>query len=112
MTLICIRIRNQFPFEWLCTRTRFETEACSNSEMGYCHTGNSLITSNVTLTQSHYNRVVIVVFNRSQGFSPPTVGLAGKKHLTCLFKNLDDGRDSGLIKVNSHGFVSYLKRLH
>ena len=22
-------------FEWLCTRTRFETEACSNSEMGY-----------------------------------------------------------------------------
>ena len=31
----CIRIRNSFPFEWLCTRTRFETEACSNSEMGY-----------------------------------------------------------------------------
>ena len=24
-----------FPFEWLSTRTRFETEACSNSEMGY-----------------------------------------------------------------------------
>ena len=23
------------PFEWLCTRTRFEAEACSNSEMGY-----------------------------------------------------------------------------
>ena len=35
MSLICIRIRNSFPFEWLCTRTRFETEACSNSEMGY-----------------------------------------------------------------------------
>ena len=33
MSLICIRIRNSFPFEWLCTRTRFETEACSNSEM-------------------------------------------------------------------------------
>ena len=32
MSLICIRIRNSFPFEWLCTRTRFETEACSNSE--------------------------------------------------------------------------------
>ena len=36
-SLICIRIRNSFPFEWLCTRTRFETEACSNSEMGYLH---------------------------------------------------------------------------
>ena len=35
MSLICIRIRNSFPFEWLCTRTRYETEACSNSEMGY-----------------------------------------------------------------------------
>ena len=35
MSLICIRIRNSFSFEWLCTRTRFETEACSNSEMGY-----------------------------------------------------------------------------
>ena len=35
MSLICIRIRNSFPFEWLCTRTRFETEACNNSEMGY-----------------------------------------------------------------------------
>ena len=35
MSLICIRTRNSFPFEWLCTRTRFETEACSNSEMGY-----------------------------------------------------------------------------
>ena len=35
MSLICIRIRNSFPFEWLCTRTRFETEAYSNSEMGY-----------------------------------------------------------------------------
>ena len=35
MSLICIRIRNSFPFEWLCARTRFETEACSNSEMGY-----------------------------------------------------------------------------
>ena len=35
MSLICIRIRNSFPFEWLCTRTRFETEACSNSEMHY-----------------------------------------------------------------------------
>ena len=35
MSLICIRIRNSFPFEWLCTRTRFKTEACSNSEMGY-----------------------------------------------------------------------------
>ena len=31
--LICIRIRT---FDWLCTSTRFETEACSNSEMGYC----------------------------------------------------------------------------
>ena len=38
MSLICIRIRNSFPFEWLCSRTRFETEACSNSEMGYCST--------------------------------------------------------------------------
>ena len=35
MSFICIRIRNSFTFEWLCTRTRFETEACSNSEMGY-----------------------------------------------------------------------------
>ena len=35
ISLICIRIRNSFPFEWLCTRTRFDTEACSNSEMGY-----------------------------------------------------------------------------
>ena len=23
----------------------------------------------------------------------------------CVFKNLNDGRDNGLIKVNSHGFV-------
>ena len=37
MSLICIRIRNSLPFEWLCTRTRFEAEACSNSEMGYYH---------------------------------------------------------------------------
>ena len=35
MSLFCIRIRNSVPFEWLCTRTRFETEAWSNSEMGY-----------------------------------------------------------------------------
>ena len=34
MSLICIRIRNSFPFERLCTRTRLETQACSNSEMG------------------------------------------------------------------------------
>ena len=34
VVLICIRIRNSSPFEWLCTRTRFETEACSNSERG------------------------------------------------------------------------------
>ena len=33
---MCIRIRNSFLFEWLCTRTRFETEANSNSEVGYC----------------------------------------------------------------------------
>ena len=38
MSLICIKIRNSFPFEWLCTRTRFETETCSNSEMGHCTT--------------------------------------------------------------------------
>ena len=35
MSWIFIRIRNSFPFEWLCTRTRFETEPYSNSEMGY-----------------------------------------------------------------------------
>ena len=35
MSLICIRIPNSFPFEWLCTRTRFETEVSSNSEMAY-----------------------------------------------------------------------------
>ena len=35
MSLIYIRIRNSFSFEWLRTRTGFETEACSNSEMGY-----------------------------------------------------------------------------
>ena len=35
MSLICMRMRNSFPFEWLCTRTRHETEACSNSEIGY-----------------------------------------------------------------------------
>ena len=33
MSLTSIRIVNSFPFEWLSTRTRFETEACSNSEM-------------------------------------------------------------------------------
>ena len=45
MSLICIRIiRNSFPFERLCTRTRFETEACSNSEMGYSVCGRSLYT--------------------------------------------------------------------
>lgn len=32
MSLICTRIRK--PFEWLCTTTRFETEACSKSEIG------------------------------------------------------------------------------
>ena len=36
ISLICIRIRNSFTFEWLCIRTCFETEACSNSEMGNC----------------------------------------------------------------------------
>ena len=35
MSLICIRICNLFPFEWLCTRTRFESEACSKTEMGH-----------------------------------------------------------------------------
>ena len=25
-----MRIRNSFPFEWLCTRTRFETEQIGN----------------------------------------------------------------------------------
>ena len=35
LSLICIRIRNSFPFELLCTRTRFESEACSNSEKDY-----------------------------------------------------------------------------
>ena len=35
MSLICIRMGNSFPFQWLCTRTRFESEACSNSEIGY-----------------------------------------------------------------------------
>ena len=35
MSLICIRVCNLFPFESLCTRTPFETEACSKSEMGY-----------------------------------------------------------------------------
>ena len=35
MSLIFIGIRNSFPFEWLCTRTRFETEASNNSEMGH-----------------------------------------------------------------------------
>ena len=35
MSLICITIRNSFPFEWFCTSTRFEAEAYSNSEMGY-----------------------------------------------------------------------------
>ena len=39
ISLICIRIRNLFPFELLCTRTRFETEACSNSKMGYLWIG-------------------------------------------------------------------------
>ena len=39
MSLICIRIRNSFPFEWLCPRTRFETEAYINSEMGYSSLG-------------------------------------------------------------------------
>ena len=32
--LICIRMRNSFAFAWLCTSTRFETEARSNSEKG------------------------------------------------------------------------------
>ena len=36
MSLICMKIHNSFPFEWLCTRTLFETEVNSNSEMGYC----------------------------------------------------------------------------
>ena len=49
MSLICIRIRNSFPSEWLCTRTRFETEACSNWEMGYyyiiCHSSFSAVSS-------------------------------------------------------------------
>ena len=35
MSLIFMRIRNSFPFEWLYTSTHFETEACSNSEIGY-----------------------------------------------------------------------------
>ena len=39
ISLICTRIRNSFPFEWLCTRTRFETEESSNSEMGFWGTG-------------------------------------------------------------------------
>ena len=40
MSLICIRIRNSFPLEWLYTSIRFESEACSNSEMGYSFSGN------------------------------------------------------------------------
>ena len=34
-SFICIRIHNSIPFERLCSRTCFETEACRNSEMGY-----------------------------------------------------------------------------
>ena len=37
-----MRIRNLFPFEWSCTGTRFETEACSNSDMGYSYSDNLL----------------------------------------------------------------------
>lgn len=44
MILICIRIRNLFPFDWLCAGTRFEAEAYSNSEMRYYHR-HSLISS-------------------------------------------------------------------
>ena len=40
--MICIRIRNSFTFEWLCIRTRFEAETCSNSEMGYWKVKNYL----------------------------------------------------------------------
>ena len=50
MSLICIRIRNSFPFQWLCSRTRFETEACSNSEMGYLSIGSNLKLSPVPCT--------------------------------------------------------------
>ena len=34
-----MKMRNSFPFEWLCTRTRHETEAYSNSEIGYLNGG-------------------------------------------------------------------------
>ena len=56
MSLICIRIRNSLPFEWLCTTTRFKTETCSNSEMGYC------------------NLMTFTMFNLQEGWSNTKVG--------------------------------------
>ena len=47
MNLICLRIRNSFPLEWLCTRTRFEIKTCSNSEMGYWMSQSSFDLSNL-----------------------------------------------------------------
>ena len=37
MNIIDIKICNSFPFESLCTRTHFKTDACSKSEMAYCN---------------------------------------------------------------------------
>ena len=67
MSLICIRIRNSLPFEWLCTGTRFENEACSNSEMGYSHP--SLLF--IHLWFAHYDMAAMMddTNNRYQGLA-------------------------------------------
>ena len=69
MSFICIRIRNSFPFKWLCTGTRFETEACSNSEMGYCF-GFALLHSVIGLKFSRH------FFNQSEVKPKPIVACA------------------------------------
>ena len=60
MSLICIRIRNSFPFEWLCARTRFETETCSNSEMGYCSGVWKKQLLKVLITSTHFSTLFIL----------------------------------------------------
>ena len=93
MSLICIRIRNSFPFEWLCIRTRFETEASSNSEMGFWGTGEQRWWVTTYLREqgsiNHFRDQETTPF-------PPTTGLQLLIMHTCQppeYKNLETSRN-------------------
>ena len=76
-SLICIRIQNSFPFEWLCTRTSFETKACRNSEMGYYPTSFPGSLFSASIVEDPGNKVGILPTNKN-AIHPSGVAILNK----------------------------------